>query len=237
MENNPKVTCRYSRLTFHRDSIEPLEASDLFRVETPSGAFVMSKADFYAAFPGVVQSASYIVSGLYNYKTVPKKAERFLVDKHPWSRAGTTRRGQYALPSALRGLCTEVAYKRWLHRKAVAHVIRDRKRWQIPLAVTDYKQAIHAAVIETGAHDAYTGDGLDWGLISKYDNEKSKTGRSAYKKTLALLPTVDHAGNAPGDMNFRICAWRTNDAKSDLTLEEFIELCRRVLRHNKHLTA
>ena len=73
---------------------------------------------------------------------------------------------------------------------------------------------------------------MDWGLISKYDNDNSKTGGSRYKKRFARLPTVDHAGDAPGDMNFRICSWRTNDSKSDLTMPEFVELCRRVLRHN-----
>jgi hypothetical protein len=26
-----------------------------------------------------------------------------------------------------------------------------------------------------------------------------------------------------------ICSWRTNDAKSDLTRDEFVELCRKVI--------
>lgn len=30
---------------------------------------------------------------------------------------------------------------------------------------------------------------------------------------------------------FRICAWRTNDARNDLTHQEFLELCGRALRH------
>lgn len=232
MKLRPKVTYRYSQLTFHRDSIEPLKPSDVFRVETPVGAFEMSKADFYQTFRAVVRSRSYTINGLYNYPTVPERAERFLVDRQPWSHETNERPGQYALPIALRDVCTGAAYKKWLHRKAAAHVIRDRKRWRIPLSVADYKRAIHAAVRETEKRDAYTGELLDWTLISKYDNGKSKRGGSAYKKSFAMLPTVDHAGNAPGDMNFRICSWRTNDSKSDLTLDEFVELCRSVIRHS-----
>lgn len=144
---------------------------------------------------------------------------------------GNTPHGQYALPSALRGSCTEATYKKWLQRKAEAHVRRDRKRWRIRLSVADYKKSIHAAVQEAGKRDAYTGELLDWGLISKYDNAKSKSGGTVYKKKFAMLPTVDHAGDGPGDLNFRICSWRTNDSKSDLTLKELIELCRKILRH------
>ena len=229
MADRPQVTYRYSRLTFHRDSVEPLRMSDVFRVETPVGAFEMSKKEFYATFPGVVHSRSYRINGLYNYTQVPKKAEQFLVERQPWP--GARGRSRYALPTALEGDCTEEAYKRWLQRKAAAHVIRDRKRWNIPLSVAAYKQAIHAAVLESGRRDVYTGEVLDWGLISKYDNDKSKHGRTAYKKQFALLPTVDHAGDTPGDLNFRICSWRTNDAKSDLAYEEFVSLCRRVIRY------
>ena len=79
MKTHPKVTDRYSRLTFRRDSIEPLKDSDRFRVETPLGAFEMSKAEFYQTFSRVVQTVSYTKKGLYNYPKVPKKAKRFLV--------------------------------------------------------------------------------------------------------------------------------------------------------------
>ena len=79
MKTHPKVTYLYSRLTFHRDSIEPLKDSDRFRVETPRGAFEMSKAEFYQTFPNVVQTDSYTKNGLYNYPKVPEKAKRFLV--------------------------------------------------------------------------------------------------------------------------------------------------------------
>ena len=79
MKTHPKVTYRYSRLTFHRDSIEPLKDSDRFRAETSLEAFEMSKAEFYQTFPKVVQTDSYTKKGLYNYPKVPEKAKRFLV--------------------------------------------------------------------------------------------------------------------------------------------------------------
>lgn len=227
---SPRTTIRFSRLAFVRAQIEPLEAEDLFRIETPTGSFEMSKAQFYETFHNVTASRSYRVGGLYHYKTVPSKAEQFRTDGTPTCVA--KKRNAFALPSAIQTMCTEAAYKRWLHRKAVAHVNRDRKRWNLPLSVPAYKAAIHSAVVAGGERDAYTGDLLDWSLISTYDNSQSKKGGTVYKKRFALLPTVDHAGDTPGDMNFKICAWRTNDAKSDMSLLELIELCAKVLTHH-----
>lgn len=233
MTIQPKVTYRYSRLTFHRDSIEPLKSDDVFRVETRDGVFEMSKADFYQTFPNVVRSSAYKDNGYYNYEPVPEKAKRFLVKEQPGTIKKQLPRGQYALPTVLRGVCEETIYKKWLHRKAVAHVIRDRRRWPFTGSVADYKKAIHEAVLRAGKHDSYTGEELDWKLISKYDNKKSKSGGISYKKTFSRLPTVDHADDIPSDLNFRICFWRTNDAKSDLTLDEFVELCTKVVKHNR----
>ena len=91
---------------------------------------------------------------------------------------------------------------RWLQRKAQAHVNRDRRRWQKKLLVSEYKRAIHAAVLESGGRDFYTGEQLDWWLLSKYDNTKSKASGTAYKRKFAVLPTVDHA-NPDRDGNQR----------------------------------
>jgi hypothetical protein len=79
--------------------------------------------------------------------------------------------------------------------------------------------------------DSYTGEALDWSLISKYDNQGSKSGRRAYKQGFALLPTVDHLDEGLGTPRVAICAWRTNDCKSDLTREEFLALCRAVVQY------
>ena len=58
MTGQPKVTYSYSRLTFHRDSIEPLQKDDVFRIETPAGVFELSKGDFYQTFPNVALCAN-----------------------------------------------------------------------------------------------------------------------------------------------------------------------------------
>ena len=139
---------------------------------------------------------------------------------------------KYATPGFLRGIVDQVVYGRWLHRKAVAHVRRDRKRGNPAATIEGYKIAIHKAVIESGGNDPYTGEALDWSLLSTYDNDESKKHGRRYKAKFALLPTADHVGDGTGPAIFKICAWRTNDAKNDLNLGEFVELCRKVVKHN-----
>ena len=95
--------------------------------------------------------------------------------------------------------------------------------------------AIHQAIVKSDGLDEYTGELLDWNLISAYNNEDSKKGRRAYKKRFAKLPTVDHVGDGTGPANFVICGWRTNDCKNDLPREELIEFCRMVLTHHDRI--
>jgi len=144
---------------------------------------------------------------------------------------------KYAIPESLAGVVNQAAYERWLARKADAHVKRDRKRGNSAATEESYKIAIHKAVVMSGGIDAYTGEKLRWDLISKYDNDASRLGRRNYKATLALLPTVDHVDGGLGAADFKICAWRTNDAKSDLSHAEFVDLCRRVVDHHAGVIA
>lgn len=137
---------------------------------------------------------------------------------------------KHTLPPFLAGKVTAEAYERWLNRKALAHVKRDRLRGR-PCTRTAYKEAIHAAVLGSDGNDHYTGEPLDWSLISTYTNEDSQAGRHAYKLGFALLPTVDHLSASATEASFKICAWRTNDAKHDLSVPDFVALCRRVLEH------
>jgi hypothetical protein len=133
----------------------------------------------------------------------------------------------YPVPGEL-GISQET-YIRWLRRKAAAHVKRDRKRCDYEIVGEEYRRLIHAAVEQHGTHDFYTGEKLDWSLVSTYSNEDSQAGRTAYKSGFALLPTVDHIMGDNGRYDFVICAWRTNDCKSDLDYPEFVELCRKVI--------
>jgi hypothetical protein len=137
---------------------------------------------------------------------------------------------KHILPLFLEGTVLPEAYDRWLTRKAAAHVRRDKKRGHNCTGAS-YRDAIHAAVVRSNGKDAYTGENLDWHLISTYRNEDSKEGRHAYKATFALLPTVDHVSAEATEASFRICGWRTNDAKNDLSIDQFLDLCERVLTH------
>jgi hypothetical protein len=142
---------------------------------------------------------------------------------------------KYALPPFLSGVVSQETFERWLRRKAQAHVKRDRRRGNASAIGAAYREAIHGAVLESAGRDAYTGEVLDWKLISQYDNDESKENGRHYKKGFALLPTVDHVGDGMGPANFKICGWRTNDAKNDLDLSEFISVCQKVLRHNGYV--
>jgi hypothetical protein len=79
------VTCavRYtaSRLLFRAAVIEPLRDDESFCVETPAGAFKMTKAEFYREFRNVVRSRSYTERGIYHYPSIPRKALQFAMDR------------------------------------------------------------------------------------------------------------------------------------------------------------
>jgi hypothetical protein len=133
---------------------------------------------------------------------------------------------KYQLPDFLTGKCEPARYARWLQRKARAHAKRDRERFDKDICtVSTYKEQIHAAVVAGGDRDFYTGESLDWDLISKFENAAAKLGRTEYKKAFWRLPTIDHTFDEQGRRKFVICSWKTNDAKNDLLLEEFHALC------------
>jgi hypothetical protein len=131
----------------------------------------------------------------------------------------------------------QAVYKRWLQRKAKSLARRDRKYLQSQgkdtrtVVVKEYKIAIRDAVCECQGKDAYTGEVLDWTLLSEWKNEKAKKGKRTYKKDFALLPTVDHVDGRVV-AKFKICAWRTNDAKNDLSLNELIDFCKKIIKKN-----
>lgn len=138
---------------------------------------------------------------------------------------------QFDLPPFLEGVCTLRQYRDWLTRKAAAHFKRDKHRGNSTLTRAAVKRECHRAVMESAGRDFYTGQLLRWDLIGTYRNELSKEGRRKYKQCFSLLPTVDHVGDGLEDPDYRICGWRTNDCKSDLTHAEFVEVCRQVIAH------
>lgn len=138
---------------------------------------------------------------------------------------------KYVKPAFLPTQVNQEKYERWLRRKAQAVVRRDRRRGFAAAIGECYRVAIHKAVLESQGRDAYTGEMLDWTLISQFNNTDAKDQGREIKKKYALLPTVDHIDGVGS--GFKICSWRTNDAKNDLALPEFIALCKAVLKHHE----
>jgi len=82
-------------------------------------------------------------------------------------------------------------YPSWVQRKAVTLCKRDQKRGGTG-NVHQYRLAIHDAVLASEGRDHWTGEPLDWQLISTYDNNETAARKSAHKKQYAMLPTIDH---------------------------------------------
>ena len=139
---------------------------------------------------------------------------------------------KYQRPAFLESIVDQKTYDKWLQRKSQTHYRRDKKRGNTTATGAVYKMAIHQAVISCQGRDAYTREKLDWHLLSTYSNKESQSRGRLYKKEYALLPSVDHVGDGLGEADFKICSWRTNDSKSDMTMEEFISLCRKIIEFN-----
>lgn len=232
MTANQIVIYGFSRLCFLREKIEPLRMDDVFQINCPFGSFRMTKRDFLNDFGHIIETKSWKKNGIYHYPHPPRKALKYLVEEQTGRPVQkTSKRYKYHLPDCLEGKCTKEKYLHWLQRKAMAHCRRDKKRGNATTSYLGYKFAIHQAVMDGGDKDAYTGKPLDWSLISTYSNVHSKGRGRDYKKRFANLPTVDHVGNGLGSPDFKICSWRVNDCKSDLTMEEFLAVCKDVIKY------
>jgi hypothetical protein len=139
---------------------------------------------------------------------------------------------KYTLPKCLKDLCEPGIFEKWLERKTLAHVKRDHRKGLVSKRES-YKSAIYNAVSESNGLDAYTGKAMRWDLISKWDNDASGQGGREYKKKFGDLPTLDHVYDDPIKVIFKICSWRINDCKNDLSLKEFINVCNDVLHYHK----
>ena len=115
-----------------------------------------------------------------------------------------------------------------IQRKAVAVTRRDKRRGG-QYTVKQAIEAIHEAFHRCSGSDPYDGSTLNPELLGTYSNERSKERGAAYKREMAMLPTVDHVTAEPVP-DFEIVSWQTNDAKGDMPPEEFIAYCRRVVQ-------
>jgi len=140
---------------------------------------------------------------------------------------------KYEVPSFITNKEAVDNYKKWLDNAATRHYKRDYYLHKQNVSRSQYKEVIHKAVIDSEGLDYYTGKKLDWSKINTWNNADAKKIRG-YKREFKNLPTVEHIfrENIEKNLEFAICGWAINDAKNDLTIEEFIELCNDVITYN-----
>ncbi|MFM7086647.1 MAG: hypothetical protein ACKOGI_06660 [Vulcanococcus sp.] len=127
-------------------------------------------------------------------------------------------------------------YPGWVQRKAVTLCKRDQKRGGQG-NVQQYRLAIHQAVLASGGRDHWTGEALAWELIGTYDSREAAATQGEHRRHYALLPTVAHRTPPHGGLpepDFVICAWRTSDAKQDMSAQELLAFCQAVVQHSPH---
>ena len=138
---------------------------------------------------------------------------------------------KYHLPAFLQGRISEPAYDKWLNAKANTLRQRDLKTKRVFAEANSkamYKEKIHAAVIANGQYDRYTGDALQWELISTWDPKKTKVLQASYRDKFLLMPTVDHVDPEGETLEFEIVSWLANDCKSGLNPTQFVDLCKKI---------
>jgi hypothetical protein len=155
-----------------------------------------------------------------------------LASLHWWSGAsgeGLSLSSKYNLPQFLQGRVTVDTYRHWLLVKAKSLHSRDLRKkrpYAKPGTWTEYRQAIHEAVVRAGEFDPFTGAALQWELISTWDDKSAKDCGQEYIKKFYLLPTADHTD--PSKLDFEICSWLVNMCKTHLSADEFLNLCKTV---------
>jgi hypothetical protein len=139
---------------------------------------------------------------------------------------------KWTIPDCLKPkVSDEDAFRTWLHRKAMSVRKRDRKRNVPVLSLSVMKQAIVSAIERSNGRDFYTGETLDWHLISKWVGSEEGTSANDYRRKFWMLPSVDHDFTDPAKPAFHICSWRMNDSKNDQSIVEFLQLAARVQTH------
>lgn len=74
------VTYTHKRLCFKRVIIEKLESEEPFQIVTSNGTFQFTRRQFETVFASILITKSWLVTGLYHWPIVPKKALAFRVD-------------------------------------------------------------------------------------------------------------------------------------------------------------
>lgn len=144
---------------------------------------------------------------------------------------------KWTIPNCLKPkVSDEDAFRKWLTRKAQSVRKRDRKRNVPVLSLSVMKQAIVSAIERSNGCDFYTGELLDWHLISKWVGSEEGTSANDYRRKFWMLPSVDHDFTNPAKSAFHICSWRMNDSKNDQSIAEFLQLAARVQKHREAMS-
>ena len=140
----------------------------------------------------------------------------------------------WTIPDCLKPkVSDENIFRKWLHRKAMSIRNRDRKRNVPVLSLSLMKQAIVSAIERSNGHDFYTGEPLDWHLISKWVGSEEGTSANDYRRKFWMLPSVDQDFTDASKTAFHICSWRMNDSKNDQSIAEFLQLAAKVQKHRE----
>jgi hypothetical protein len=135
----------------------------------------------------------------------------------------------YPVPSFLteQGI-SQHTYGKWLDKVTAAITKRDRVRLKpaiiMPAVV---RSAVHNAVCDGGDKDYYTGEPLDWRLLQHFNLEPTRADKANHYRA----PSVDHYVLSATNPVFRICSLRTNKCKSDYSLQELEDFCKKFLAH------
>lgn len=96
----------------------------------------------------------------------------------------------------------------------------------------EYFTAVFEALKNCAGIDYYTGDELNWKitLADKQAGTEPEKKEAASTEKRQERVTFDHInGRNLTKLKFVVCAGKTNDAKNDLTQDEFVKLCRAVV--------
>ena len=110
--------------------------------------------------------------------------------------------------------------KRWIDRQETTSLMLPDAR--------SYFEAVYEALKCCGGKDRYTGEELNWKItLSQEPNEFSEIEKRQNRVTF------DHKnGRNLEKLEFAVCAGRTNDAKNDLPMGDFVKLCISLLTNN-----
>lgn len=144
----------------------------------------------------------------------------------------------YSVPEVLQNQISALTYRQWLNVKASSLRKRDLRTHKPFANATPrnvYMQKLNSAVIATGLFDPYTGDALRWDLIGTWDPATAK-GNAGYKREYDRLPTADHVNPDANGLEFEICSWMSNTAKTFLAPRQFVALCAQITAYRSKQT-